>query len=148
MTGARTPGRTHGAVPAAFVSRSAEIRVARRSRRRTASSRHSVRFFRAAPPIPAGARRLSEPDGSNPPLRVSTGCGVFGEWAGNGCGNAGRTNCVPCVGSAEQKRSATPPGDGRMRPISRSIRFPHPGKSYQSENARQAFLFKQAVFSG
>ena len=39
-------------------------------------------------------------------------------------------------------------GDGRMRPISRSIRFPHPGKSYQSENARQAFLFKQAVFSG
>lgn len=207
MTGARTPGRTHGAVPAVFVSRSAEIRAARRSRRRTASSpasgaarpapavpaayrvffcrvqtvsplavpagtrrlpppkrpgsagtsrsrrrpassRHSVRFFRAAPPIPAGVRRLSEPDGSNPPLRVSTGCGVFGEWAGNGCGNEGRTNCVPCVGSAEQKRSATPPGDGRMRPISRSIRFPHPGKSYQSENARQAFLFKQAVFSG
>lgn len=47
MTGARTPGRTHGAVPAAFVSRSAEIRAARRS---------------------AGARRLLQPQGRLVPL--------------------------------------------------------------------------------
>ena len=49
MTGARTPGRTHGAVPAVFVSRSAEIRAARRSRRRTAS-------FRTGRQQPAPAR--------------------------------------------------------------------------------------------
>ena len=134
MTGARTPGRTHGAVPAVFVSRSAEIRAARRSRRRTASSPASgaarpapavpaaYRVFfcrvRTVSPlaVPAGVRRLSEPDGSNPPLRVSTGCGVFGEWAGNGCGNAGRTNCVPCAGSAEQKRSPTPRGGRENAP--------------------------------